>query len=147
MGCDIHPYVECRNPSGAWEYDGIDVWDYRSYHLFGWLADVRNHSAVPPISEPRGVPGDLSAEVRERWESWSDEGFSASWLSLDELLVYAYDVPMEDRRIAGGRTAEPGGGKMTTYREFLGPTYFADLDKLTLLAEGCPLRVVFWFDN
>jgi hypothetical protein len=149
MGCDIHTFVEQQTPTG-WEHLEIqEVFDWRSYHLFGWLAGVRNYSQVPPIAEPRGLPADVSREVEK--ESNDLDWHSRSWLSADELLAFDYDATFEDRRVTvsgdGGHTAEPGGGEMTTYREFLGPNYFADLTRLAELEKDAPTRVVFWFDN
>jgi hypothetical protein len=72
---------------------------------------------------------------------------------VSELLEFDYDTPMEDRRVTrqmpsgilnGGCTCEPGEGEKMTFREFLGPAFFDDLEKLK--AEGAD-RVVFWFDN
>jgi hypothetical protein len=97
----------------------------------------------------------LQAKLRQLDPS-SYDGFdyhSASWLYVSELLEFDYDTPMEDRRVArqmpsgilnGGCTCEPGEGEKMTFREFLGPAFFDDLEKLK--AEGAD-RVVFWFDN
>ncbi|MDF2969542.1 MAG: hypothetical protein K0Q93_3320 [Nocardioidaceae bacterium] len=159
MGADIHSYAETKDASGVWravEWESDDKWaagpfDWRSYHLFGWRADVRNYSAVPPIDEPRGLPDDVSAKVRDAHEGMHWDAHSASWFTTDELLAFDYDQQFEDRRVTrngdGGVTAEPGGGEMTTYREFLGPAFFTDLDRLRALNEQAPTRIVFWFDN
>lgn len=148
MGCDIHSQAE-RKVNGKWEIiPGIRPFDWRSYGMFGFLAGVRNYSAVPPIAESRGLP-----------EGYVDyfEGYlgdhSFSWLSLDELIAFDYDAPVEDRRIMvqvapnswnGGQTSAAGGGTMTTFRSFLGDAFFDDLEKLK--AAGAE-RVVFGFDS
>jgi hypothetical protein len=154
MGCDIHAHAEKRNASGKWERLTIpEPFDWRSYGLFGFLADVRNYSAVPPIAPRRGLPSDASADVRHDSEEWAGDGHSHSWLSLEEILSFNYDAAMEDRRVTrqvaanawdGGCTADPGGGEQTTFRAFLGPKYFEELDRLK--AAGVE-RIVFWFDN
>lgn len=152
MGCDIHTYVECSK-AGAWEWQGEEAspFDWRCYNLFGWLGDVRNYSEAPPIAPRRGLPADMSAALVQEWDEWSGDGHSASWVSVDELLAFDYGATFEDRRVTigndGGRTAEPGGGEMTTYREFLGSGFFTDLERLAVLNEQGPTRVVFWFDN
>ncbi|MHC5536930.1 hypothetical protein ACYOEI_01495 [Singulisphaera rosea] len=94
------------------------------------MAEVRNYSAVPPISKPRGFPEDANILVRVEY----DEGLGyhpASWLSVSELLESDYDAPMEDRRIMrdgyGGCTCEPGEGQAMSFREFLGQAFFDDL--------------------
>lgn len=48
------------------------------------------------------------------------------------------------RRLLGAATAEPGQGKMTTYREFLGEGFFRDLDELKKIGAE---RIVFGFDS
>lgn len=152
MGCDIHAYVERRDGSGNWEYDAAcPMFDGRNYSLFGWLADVRNYSKVPSIVAGRGLPADVSDAVREDYDEWGCDAHSASWVSADELARFDYEVTFEDLRTTvggnGGHTADPGGGEVVTYRQFLGAWYFAELDTLKRLAEGGPTRVVFWFDN
>jgi hypothetical protein len=157
MGCDIHIIAQRKTNSG-WEevsgnfsYGGAPF-DWRSYGMFGFLADVRNYSAVPPISQPRGLPTDFTADMDEFGGCFLGD-HSFSWLSLDELLAFDYDQPVEDRRVTrqtgpnswdGGVTADPGDGEMTTYREFLGEGFFADLAELKRVGAG---RIVFGFDS
>lgn len=159
MGCDIHAWAE-RKVGDRYEAvddagfaEGSRPFDWRSYGMYGFLAGVRNYSAVPPIADPRGLPEAMSAEVSDDYDVWAGYAHTASWLSVSELAAFDYDRPMEDRRvtrrlasgvISGGCTAEPGGGAMTTYREFLGPQFFMDL--AALKAAGAE-RVVFWFDS
>lgn len=124
MGCDIHLVVEVRNENGEWERalpppEARDPWlveqaakldtgsrykdrekyvwfDDRNYNLFAILADVRNGFDFVPISEPRGLPDDLSPEVQKIADGMDDEesndvslgDHSQSWLTLKELLDY-----------------------------------------------------------
>lgn len=179
MGADIHTWVEARR-GGAWaevkpvfplddferDYHKDEpgyvrqIWDQRSYAMFGVLADVRNYSAVPPIAEPRGLPDDLSPEVRGQVD---DDGFlhSQSYYTLKELLEFDWAKPCKDRRVTrrtgpnsfdGGCTGEPGEGVMTTYGAHCGERFTGDLKVLEewAKAEGhAPedVRVVFAFDN
>ncbi|MGW2666244.1 hypothetical protein ACWCW7_35275, partial [Nocardia tengchongensis] len=141
-----------QDAAGNWEREpSIGLFDYRSYGVFGWLGGVRNYSEVPPIAPSRGLPDDVSREVRAEWESWGYDAHSTSWASVEELADFDYGQAVEDRRVTighnGAHTADPGGGTMTTYREFLGSSYFADLDRLKSAAQGHSARVVFWFDN
>jgi hypothetical protein len=146
MGCDIHVHGERRN-GGKWQKIALDPppFDWRSYGLFGFLADVRNYSAVPPIALPRGLPSDASDAVAEA--SVGLDWHTHSWLSMDELLAFDYEKRMEDRRVTidgnGGCTAPPGGGAAMTYREFLDTGYF---DELARLKDAGVERLVFWFD-
>ncbi len=174
MGCDIHTAVEVKRSQDAalqvrgdkWVYisepmfpgwkEGTftkEPFDDRDYGLFGFLADVRNYSAVPPLSPPRGLPDDVSDEVREM-SDWQGGYHSHSWFTLKELLDFDYSQSSEDRRYTdekgnGGATAEPGKGETTTYREFFSETFFRDLEILNQCFGEKPedVRVVFWFDN
>jgi hypothetical protein len=152
MGCDIHPYAE-RKEGNQWVPVTINIFDCRNYGLFGFLAGVRNYSEVPPISAPRGLPPDVSFDTRDAYERWDLDAHSASWLSVTELVAFDYNQTMEDRRVTiqtgphswnGGATAEPGGGKIMTFREFLGEAFFADLEQLKMAKAE---RVIFWFDS
>lgn len=111
MGCDIHINCEIKTPDGYWEncdFFTIDPtykslkgdpdcppkWQIkevnvgRNYTLFGVLAGVRDRSR-PVISEPRGVPDDMSKQTKKRYLRESEWGcHSYSWLTLKELLDY-----------------------------------------------------------
>jgi len=147
MGCDIHAYGEKQTPDGYEMIESFFPFNYRNYGLYGFLANVRNYSAVKPISELRGLPA-CSAGVKKEYDEWDSDAHSSSWLSLDELERFNYDDDMEDRRVTrnndGGCTCDAGDGKKTTYREFLGDRYFEELAKLKELGAN---RIVFWFDN
>lgn len=154
MGCDIHTFAEKQNEDGVFEMiEGLAPFDSRSYGTFGFLAGVRNYSGVTPIAEPRGLPSDVSEEVKDEHESWSCGAHSTTWLTVAELKAFDYDANMEDRRVTkrmpggwlnGGCTAEPGEGQSMTYRKFLGEWFFQDLQELE---DAGADRVVFWFDN
>jgi len=123
MGCDIHIYAETRKskndpwtkvgaiwPSEYAQYGGEAMTDEpyqgRNYKLFGLLADVRNGrgfagcdtgNRVEPISQPRGLPDDLSDELRCGIESEDEDDYiyigdhSFSWLTLAELKDVDWD--------------------------------------------------------
>ena len=154
MECDIHSHAEKKTEAGYEKIPELEPFGWRSYGIFGFLANVRNYSAVPPIAERRGVPADMSAEVAKNYEGWDMDAHSASWLSIAELAAFDYDAKMEDRRVTrqtgpnswdgGATTAELGGGKEMTFREFLGDGFFEDIK--TLQEAGAD-RIIFWFDN
>lgn len=150
MGCDITLFVEVRR-GDEWALSDLELDVGRSYGLFGFLADVRNYSEVPVIAEPRGIPEDVSRQVREEHDDW---GSSASWLTLGELLNFDYEQVFWDRRITrevspgsfdGAARAEEGEGRHLSVREFLGPWYFAVLERLRSLGAPDEVRIVFWF--
>lgn len=168
MGCDIHSVAEYYDASakkwrgktiflkspydeGSWRIRG--PFEYRNYGVFGFLANVRNYSGVPPLSEPRGLPSDISGTADDLVAYWNIDGHSHSWLTVEELTKFNYDAIVEDLRVTrelapgffnGGCTAEEGEGVTMTWREFLGPLFFEDLEELQ--KEGIQ-RIVFWFDN
>lgn len=113
MGCDIHFYVE-RKVDGKWvtadtwtpdEYDAgrmcvpykTRLYRDRNYDLFAMLANVRNGygfagcdtgDGFKPLSEPKGLPADVSPEVKAESDHWGVDGHSHSWLTLTELKAY-----------------------------------------------------------
>lgn len=70
--------------------------DQRNYDAFGVLANVRNGTwgePTPFISEPRGLPSSLSAELADEQRSDKDGAYwlgdhSFSWLALSELTAF-----------------------------------------------------------
>jgi len=152
MGCDIHSYAE-QQENERWVCLDVEAFEDRWYGFFGWLANVRNYSAMTPIAAGRGIPDDASEKVAEHYASWGVDAHSESWVSLAELLAIDYEQTIEDRLTTkqlgpnlwtGGATCEPGEGTKETLREFLGTEYFTVLKRLQEAGAG---RVVFWFDN
>lgn len=152
MGCDIHVHVERQDEAGEWQrLDVPEPFGDRNYSAFGFLAGVRNYSAVPSIAEPRGIPEDVSTSVAASFEDWGVDAHTPSWLTARELAEFDYEQSMNDRRITrngnGGFTGTPDEGTVMTYREFLGAGFIDDVETLGALGEGDRVRVVFWFDN
>lgn len=140
MGADIHSFAEVRK-DGKWLRVEEPVFDdygdkkttepfrWRSYAVFGFLADVRNYSHCTPISEPKGLPDDseyLNTPLDEP-QNYSYYGYdngtaytnkgeiecdanyhSMSWLTLKELLDYDYEQKFWDRRITRTTTLPNG---------------------------------------
>lgn len=173
MGCDIHCFAEKRN-NGKWEKVGdvftLDEYEasyykkeksdhpfsWRSYSMFAFLACVRNYDHCNPISTPRGLPSDISPEVKEEYNSWDTDAHSSSWLSAKELLNFDYDKTFENRRTTvqiapnvfnGAGLAEKGQGQMISYRDNLGVFFFKHLEELKNVGNSEDVRIVFWFDN
>ncbi len=112
MGCDIHFFVETKQPDGTWKADGEfqrdedgewmsqigrSLYCGRNYNLFAILADVRNGRGFAgiktgdgfnPISDPRGVPDDASHEYKAIVDQWDGDGHSHSHHSLRQLLDF-----------------------------------------------------------
>lgn len=168
MGTSITSYAEVRTDDDTWtkavrlrpdakyDWQRDEVFVGGNYTLFGFLADVRNYSHSPVITEPRGLPDDASAEVRGDHDNDFDF-FSASWLTLAELLAYDYGQVVWDRRITreispgcwdGAALAEEGEGRHLPLRDLLGESEFFDaLELLKTLGEPDDVRIVFWFTS
>lgn len=160
VGSDIHTLVQVKRKAHRvpylWGNSDIEVFDCRSYGIFGFLANVRNYSEVPCISEPRGLPDDWSQKYAESLGLNCGGYHSCSWLSLTELLNYDYNVVFWDRRISrvmsthwvdGAATAKEGEGRMIRIRDFLGDYFFEELFRMLELSNSDDVRLVFWFDN
>ena len=155
MGCDIHTLVQVKK-DGVWRDSDLEVFDCCSYGIFGFLANVRNYSEVPCISEPRGLPDDWSQDYTESLGLNCGDYHSYSWLTLSELLNYDYNIVFWDRRISrvmstgwidGAATAASGEGRMIKIRDFLGNYFFDELFRMLELGDSDNVRVIFWFDN
>lgn len=118
MGTDITMFAEVRKNKkwtkvgsvfkNPWYREDrvIDEWnrpytdrpyDSRNYDLFAILADVRNGTGFAgcktsygfnPISMPKGLPEDITDEVKELL--WND-GYANSYYTLKELKDYDWD--------------------------------------------------------
>jgi hypothetical protein len=120
MGCDIHIHVEYKRNIGGVEkwlcgdyfkinpYNGYDEYepdynlvglcDNRNYSRFAILANIRNYGNNPYIDEPRGLPDDVTAEVKEDSENWGIDGHSHSYFTLRELIDYQENIePLKHR--------------------------------------------------
>lgn len=158
MGCDIHCYSEKRNKeTGKWELipemikeiDG-DYTDYqtdqvlsnRNYMLFSILADVRNYH-LPDyciISEPKGLPKDVSNEVKEMSDYWDVDGHSHSWHTLKDLLNHSAKFKNERRLLE------------IFPEDLTEEWYLAQINECIQQANELNIepenyRIVFWFDN
>lgn len=173
MGCDIHSFAEVRR-DGKWEVVGkvfpetsdymretygpmtSEPFGWRSYGMFGFLANVRNYSHAPVIAEPKyALPDDVSDEVRDAYGD-GDDYHTTTWLTLRQLQEFNYDQVMWDRRVTkqvapnywdGAALAEEGEGEHLTVRKFLHQHFFEHLKALSQLGEPDDVRIVFWFDN
>jgi hypothetical protein len=159
MGCDIHLYVEIRK-NGKWERAGQlvknpyyypdedgpentklvheDFWKGRNYQLFGVLAQgVRRD--MDSSFKIKGLPKDITKEVKEIADYMGVDGHSHSWLNLAELFDYAYK-------------GDYGKKDKNRFEEI--DSYFAEVTFPKLIALAAEpgmkpedVRIVFFFDN
>lgn len=75
--------------------------------FYAILSGRHNFSEFPTIvSEPRGLPDDLSEEVQRLVNFYRDEGWfinSPSWVTLAEIQSFDWDVPVELHVYANGQ--------------------------------------------
>lgn len=95
MGCDIHVIVEIKQ-SGKWKFveDVPNSILGRNYHLFGFLANVRNSFDADGF-EAKGLPEDISGlkfnfesltpEILKRYESGTTRRCETSWGELIDI--------------------------------------------------------------
>jgi len=169
MGSSIISWVEIYSPGAGWraklhcfppdnfekqmEERGPFSEPFRNGHYgwFGFLANVRNYACCEPLDEPRGWPEDCDRAGGCLANGVDDLAglASCSWLLVSELLNFDYDRVFWNRRVSKGEDHEAlayeGEGVHQTYRELLGPQYFATLDVLRSLGDGDRVRVVFGF--
>lgn len=190
MGADIHGYVEVFDGERwAWNRDDLFVddspgpgsgwtcepFDLRSYALFGFLAGVRNRN-VPQIHPCRGLPDDLSPELREKFGFtypadcthpdrglhgcscvYEDAGlFSHSWATGAELVGYDFTTRMRCTYAHGADRPtwdkescphEAVDPVFTTVGEYLGDWLDRFREVAALAEDPDHVRAVYAFDN
>lgn len=127
MGCDIHIHCEALR-KGKWQKTGgfktryydpkskakwfsrkttDEPYEGRNYSLFAVLADVRNGPGFAgcdlgdkftPISSPKGLPGNVSAEILKDSNDWGVDGHSHSWFLLSELVGFDWKGKINKHR-------------------------------------------------
>jgi hypothetical protein len=191
MGANIHIFAEIKKadkwerltekifPDGGRKNDA--PFDWRSYGMFGFLANVRNYSSIPPLGELKGLPYDSeylntklekpssfnygyfdngTAYTRKEEIEKDVDYYSKTFYTLKELIEFDYDKTFEYLRYTevtkmpnggvfsnGADIAEKGKGKIITFREFLGESFFECIEIMKTLGEPENVRIVFWFGN
>lgn len=114
MGCDEHFYLEVKQ-GGKWiaekptpyaygspgeeRVPQFDITGGRNYAAYAVLADVRNGhgfagidtgNGFKVISEPKGLPKNVSKEIKAISDEWDADGHSHTWLTLKELRDFEW---------------------------------------------------------
>jgi hypothetical protein len=130
MGCDIHLKAEVYdgerwrpakmpmvvNPYAKYEGEPAkreeSIYRDRNYDTFAILANVRNGYGFAGcdtgdefnfISEPRGLPNDLSMEFKGMADDWIFGDHSFSWLLLSEILAFDWTQKIKQRGVVNAR--------------------------------------------
>lgn len=118
-------YIVGKYDDGEPKYDWGEIFKNpldinRNYDLFAILANVRNGygfagcdtgDGFVPISLPRGLPRDVSDEVKAKSDRWGVDGHSHTFLTLEELLKYNWKARSTKHR---GWVSE---GEYKTFKE------------------------------
>jgi len=116
------------------------IYSEQNYVSFAMLANVRNSfgDRIVPISQPKGLPDDVSKVVQKESDRWGYGGHSHSFLTLKELQEYGWD-----------QVAFLADVGRQPYKELAHTFYTWSIPKLKELAGDDPdsVRIVFWFDS
>lgn len=151
MGCDIHLHVEIQY-KGEWIHFSAPHVD-RNYWLFGVLAAVL--VGDKPLTEPKGLPADISLTTKIDYEYRRYAFHTPSWLNEEEIME------LEDRlreKYDQDSITNPAisGAEYDLEIGVLNKTYFYGNSlvgwKRSGNGRGAPddvegIRLVFWFDN
>jgi hypothetical protein len=103
----------------------------KDYLFFGAIAGVRNETGIPPLFRPRGLPPNLSPQVRRELNSRGElADHNDSWLRLSEINA-ALDHQRVDRNLLSFETH----------------TILAIMENLALRLGDDRVRLVFGFDS
>lgn len=180
MGCDIHIYTEkfveyqiadvepfwhCCDRFRLNEWRKIDkhepkwyvdeIYKGRDYTLFAALAGVRNDGSTEVISEPRGLPKDVSKIIKRESDRWGVDGHSHSWLLASELFEYQKKFSTSkwnaESQILVQRSPVDHLVECVKKRmadEFYIFDFLKDEEKEKRFNDAADkFRIVFWFDN
>lgn len=168
MGCDIHAFIEKREPQSSSYSCSIEFPINRDYFLFGLLAGVR-YSKCKYI-QPRGFPKDAHWLTEENYEEMKVDAHTPSWLTLAELEAIIpkleegrqadkkeFDefVSMMEEHYANDTTLTPEGRKnldrLIKEDKNKPDRFYWFLAAINCMrfaeANGMTTRLVFWFDN
>lgn len=110
MGCDIHCYIEYKEPDREhWSGFGNRINPGRNYGLFGAMAGVR--CDLPHI-EPRGVPEEIAYECSgDYWIYISSESAEGDGTCSEEkaksCIQYGSVLKKSDAPIVGNFVSDP----------------------------------------
>lgn len=136
MGTYMYAVAQKKTSDTDYETLDVKIFDFQDYEVFAWLADVRNYSAITPLSKPRGIPEDIVQKVNsptfkpvsilysethrskqevyvsELFEQYAESVSHHTWFTVQELLDVDYDQIVENRRcsIQTGPGSFNGGG-------------------------------------
>jgi hypothetical protein len=133
-------YPKENNP--IWEVERSDmVFKERNYDLFEILANQRNSENMPYISEPRGLPEDVTPEIRLQIRN--SECHTTTWYTAEELLAFNWNQVFhyEDETMNGEKIMES-----VNYAE-CGKSFLEILNRIVGRKNPSDIRLIIAFDN
>jgi hypothetical protein len=143
MGCDIHAHTEIKI-NGIWHHLS-ELRISRDYALFTRMANIRRYSdEIIAISDPRGLPEDLSFLTKFIRADYGIDGHSDSWLSAAEVANLGTWMEARHKEI---KPTEHWYCELV-----IGFIFGNSWNMFTQYPEKLPLgvedgRMVFWFDD
>lgn len=106
MGCDIHLYMEYKNPTNTWSKRwsnfGKRIYVGRNYYMFGLMAGVRG--SQNPIAAPRGIPDDIDFYTAEDFyysiedtNGYNDDGQRT--ITLENAQRWGTKIELDDKGV------------------------------------------------
>ena len=143
MGADIHGWVEVGDDETWYAVINAGQLLDRNYDTFGMLFGVRNRAGFTPVAPDRGLPTDISDEVREHGnppEGADDDAWicyhSPTWISWAEVRAIQWEESALDKPLTR-RVALDDSFQMV----------FEMMESLAKRSGDSNVRLVVWFDN
>ncbi len=147
MGYGIRASLEAQRiqppPSTGWWSIArdIDVDDYHNHLLFAILAGEPTVFDIEPIAAPRGLPDDVTTDVKTVYEEWRSVAWDVSWVSYAELLT-----AMARIHTIAGSIRDSGMDERMFLAQNIGVSVQAIISYLTSYQDnGYDTRMLFWF--
>lgn len=148
MGCDIHLHTEVKI-GGEWHHysqPSVEKWRNLFVKMAGGK-DSQDDPNIVPISEPRGLPNDISIVTNLDYAICGDSYTqSESWLSSKEIVQLCEWI--EDR--LKSRTLTPWQWHHMNFGLFFETNWryiHVKEENRNIPPEVEDVRFVFWFDN
>lgn len=112
MGTDIDGWVEFKDHDHWYGVVNIHSLIHRHYDMFGCLFGVRNFAGFVPVAEKRGLPSDISFEIKH--DPSHTSAHSHTWIMWEEIRSINWDEPAEmlDQRVHYYQRDENGEWKL-----------------------------------
>ena len=155
MGCDLRWWSETRK-DGQWHCDQKDTFiddpkdgvgmDYlpgyrRDYRWFGLLADVRTGWGYS--FQLKGIPEELSPEVKKIFDHWDCDGHSHSYLTRAELKGKLEELGHQRVELL---LQAPANREMEVAQHLI-TRLTETLSQLSAAVPDTDQRIIFCFDN